>query len=81
MNIKTDTIIRTIVLFVTIVNNLLTAFNKNPLPFSESDIYGGLSLLASTLATLWAWWKNNSFTVNARKADEVLAELKKGKSV
>lgn len=74
--IPTETIIRAIVLFVTLVNTILTMSGKNPLPFAEDELYAWLSAAATVAATLWAWWKNNSFTPEAITADEYLAELK-----
>lgn len=76
MKVKAETIIRTIVLAVTLLNQVLTAIGKNPLPFAEDEIYTALTTAATVAATVWAWWKNNSFTKSAIKADEVLAELK-----
>ena len=74
--IPTETIIRAIVLFVTLVNTILTMSGKNALPFAEDELYAWLSAAATVAATLWAWWKNNSFTPEAITADEYLAELK-----
>lgn len=76
MKISTDTIIRTIVLVIALVNQSLTSMGKNPLPFADETIYELVSLVVTIGATLWAWWKNNSFTNNAIKADEYLKELK-----
>ena len=73
--VKKDTIIRTIVLIVALINQALTLSGKNPLPFEDDEIVNGLSYAFTTAASLWAWWKNNSFTQNAIKADEVLAQL------
>lgn len=76
MNIKKDTIIRTIVLLVALLNTVLTAIGKNPLPFSEESLYAGLSAVFTVLASLWTWWKNNSFTKEAIAADDYMHELK-----
>lgn len=73
--VKKDTIIRTIVLIVALVNQALTLAGKNPLPFEDDEIVNVLSYAFTLGASLWAWWKNNSFTQNAIKADEVLAQL------
>lgn len=74
--IPTQTIIRAIVLLVTLVNTVLTIFGKNPLPFAEEELYAWLTAAGTVAATLWAWWKNNSFTPEAIQADKYLAELK-----
>lgn len=74
--IPTQTIIRAIVLLVTLVNTVLTIFGKNPLPFAEEELYAWLTAAATVAGTLWAWWKNNSFTPEAIQADKYLAELK-----
>ena len=74
--VSVETIIRTIVLAVTLVNQVLTMFGKNPLPFAEDELYTLLSTAATVAATWWAWWKNNRFTAAAIEADEYLAGIK-----
>ena len=76
MKISTDTIIRTVVLVVALVNQVLTATGKNPLPFSDDVIYEAVTLAVTIGASVWAWWKNNSFTANAIEADRYLKDLK-----
>lgn len=74
--ISNGTIARTIVLAVALGNQILTAAGINPLPFSDDEVYAGITGVLTVGAAIWAWWKNNSFTAAAQKADEVLAELK-----
>ena len=62
-------------LIVALINQALTLAGKNPLPFEDDEIVNVLSYAFTLGASLWAWWKNNSFTKNAIKADEVLAQL------
>ena len=76
--VEKGTIIRTVVNIVTMVNLGLTIAGKNPLPWSETEIYTGLSVAAEVAANLWTWWKNNSFTTPAIRADSFLKQLKKG---
>lgn len=78
MKATTSTIIRTIVLMLTLANTILTACGINPLPFSDDELYEGVSAVVMTAAALWAWWKNNSFTPEAIMADRYKEELKNG---
>lgn len=71
-NIETGTIVRTVVLVIALINMALTAFGKNPLPFSDDEVYSGVSALITVIASLVAWWKNNSFTTQAIEADDIL---------
>lgn len=77
MNIKKETIIRTVVLFVALINQVLTVVGASLLPISDEQITDFLTLVLTIGASLWAWWKNNSFSKKAIKADEFLASLKK----
>lgn len=79
MNAKRDTIIRTIVLVLALVNQALTIAGKSPLPFSDELVSEFVSMLFTIGASAWSWWKNNSFTKNAVAADEYLKTLKGGK--
>ena len=79
--ITPDTIIRTVILALVLINQVLTARGMNPLPFAESDVYEMLSLLATIGASLWAWWKNNSFTKPAIEADKYMRQLKTQKKI
>ena len=78
MNCKKETIIRTVVLAISLINQVLTVLGKNPLPFSEEEVYQFLSVAATAAASIWAWWKNNSFTPAAVEADRYLEQLKSG---
>lgn len=73
---KADTIARTVILAVALINQVLAILGKNKLPFADEDIYQVVTLLFTIVSSAWAWWKNNSITKNAVKADEYLAGLK-----
>ncbi|EUJ33509.1 hypothetical protein MFLO_02363 [Listeria floridensis FSL S10-1187] len=70
---------RSLFLLVALVNQVLALFNLSPLDFvfSEEELAGALSLLLTAAASVWAWWKNNSFTKAAKKADQVLQDEKR----
>lgn len=53
--IEIGTIARTVVLVIALVNYLLTASGKNPLPFAESDTYGAITDVLATGASIVAW--------------------------
>ena len=78
MNVKKETIIRTVILIVALINQGLTVAGINLLPISDEQITEFLSLGLTIVASLWSWWKNNSFTKNAIEADEYLNNLKRG---
>ena len=76
--ISTETMVRTIVLAFALLNQVLTMFGVNPLPFSAEEVYQGCTALLTVVSSLWAWWKNNSFTEEAIRADEYLERLREG---
>lgn len=67
--ISTATYVRTAFLIIALINTVLTACGLNPLPFSEEELYEGLSSIVTVIAALWSWWENNSFTKAAIAAD------------
>lgn len=75
-NVSKDTIIRTFVTFVALINSVLTMIDKNPLPFSDDEVYLFFSTLLTVFSTIWSWWKNNSFTSAAIAGDIVKDEAK-----
>ena len=77
-NVSKDTIARTIILAVALINQILVVLCINPLPFAEEELYNIISTIATAAAALWTWWKNNSFTPEAIQADKYLNELKTG---
>ena len=75
-NINADTIARTIVLALALINQVLAIAGKGTISFANSDIYQLVSLIWTIGASVTAWWNNNSFTAAARKADGLEDELK-----
>lgn len=77
--VKTETIIRTIVLILALANQVLAICGKEKIPITDDDIYQLVTLIITIGSALWAWWKNNSFTLPAIKADEYLEKLRREK--
>lgn len=80
-SVKVDTIARTIILALALVNQVLAIAGKDKIPVVESDIYQICSLAVTVGSAVWSWWKNNSFTKSAIAADNYKAELKEGKEL
>lgn len=78
-NIKSDTIARTIVLALALINQVLAIVGKDALPFTEDSIYQFCTLIATLVTSGIAWWKNNSFTQAAIEGDKVKNQLKEAK--
>jgi SPP1 family holin len=76
LHIKADTIARTIVLFLALANQVMVACGWSPVELEEESVYTLVSTVATIVTAVWAWWKNNSFTTAAIKADKVLEEEK-----
>ena len=79
MSEKTKAIIRLLVALVPVLNIVLTALGKSPLPFSQEEVNVGLSTIVSVAGIIWAWWKNNNLTIEARIAQNTLDQLKEDK--
>ena len=73
--------VRLIVLIIMIINTYLTAKGWNPIPYSEEEIYEAVSAIALGITTLWAWWKNNNVTKEAKQAQIQLDKLKNKKHI
>lgn len=70
------TIIRTVLLLLALVNQVLAAFGISPLPLENETVTTLVSLGFTVVTALVAWWKNNSFTKEAQAADAYLAALR-----
>lgn len=77
IGIKPDTIIRTIVLALALLNQLLSAFGYSILPIPDEQVGTFVNTGVTILAAVWNWWKNNSFTKEAVAADSYMESLKK----
>lgn len=72
------TIIRTIILFISLLNVILRMFGVKTLPIDNELIGEAVSVVILVASTVCSWWYNNSFTEKARKADEYMKSLRSG---
>ena len=76
--VSPDTIARTIVLALELINQLLINTGKTPIPIMEDDVYQLVSIIFTIVTAVIAWWYNNSFTKHAVRADAYMKALKNG---
>lgn len=72
MNISAGTIARTACLALALTNQILSATGHSVLPIEDAQVETLVTTVFTVGASLLAWWKNNSFTPAAIKADETL---------
>jgi len=72
------TIIRTIILFISLLNVVLRMCGVKTLPIDNELIAEAVSVIILIASTVCSWWYNNSFTEKARKADEYMKNLRSG---
>jgi len=75
-NISADTIARTIILALAIINQVFAIMGKGTIQIAENDIYQVVSLICTIGSSIAAWWYNNSFTQNAIIADKYFDALR-----
>ena len=56
-------------LILALANQVMTVCGKTPLPITDAQVADAVALIATVGASLWAWWKNNSFTEHAIAGD------------
>ena len=78
---KKETIVRTIMLFIGIINTICILMGWNPLDIDESIIYEIVSAVYMVAVTVWSWWKNNSFSHAAVSADNIKDAMQSGMSL
>ncbi|WP_121605505.1 phage holin [Virgibacillus sp. Bac332] len=67
-------IVRLVVLGVLLANQTLVTMGWSPLPFSEDQIYEGVSTVATVGVAVWAWFKDNPVTKKGKHNDKFLRD-------
>lgn len=70
--VTVETWTRTIVLIIALVSQFLVILGKTTktIDIEQWTVY--VSYVLTAIASVWAWWKNNSFTDKAQAADKLL---------
>lgn len=76
MKITKSTVVRTIMFLIVVINMTLKYMGKPLINVEESTIYQVIEYVISIIVLILSFWKNNSFSKNAIKADEYLLKLK-----
>lgn len=79
-NISKGTIVRTIMLLIVIVNLILKACGKPLIDIEEHTLFYWLEVVLEIGVIITTFWKNNSFSKAAIKADNFMRKLKNGES-
>lgn len=76
MKISKGTIVRTVALALVLLNMLLKALGKPLIDVEESTILYWVEYIIGIAVIIVTFWKNNSFSSAAIKADEFLKGLR-----
>lgn len=79
MKISKGTIVRTILLLIAIINMGLQHFGIDVIKVDESEIASIVEYIIQIAIIVVGFWKNNSYTDEAIKADELLRRMKEEK--
>ena len=81
--ISGGTVARTITLITALVfaalagiNQILAARGLSPIKTDAADITSTVSYICTVAASLWAWWKPNNFTEEARKKYDIAQTIR-----
>lgn len=74
--VTAGTIARTACLLLALTNQVLSALGKPVLPIESATVEQLVTAGITTVAALISWWKNNSFTSEAVRADEFMQNLR-----
>lgn len=72
--VSIQTWVRTIVLALALVSQVLVMLGKSDRELDTDRATEVLTMLFTIVASVWSWWKNNSFTDKAQKMDTILHE-------
>lgn len=74
--VKADTIARTIILALALINQILSVSGHPVIPIADETIEMTVSYIVTVVVTIWTYWKNNSWTQAALAGDQAKDEVK-----
>lgn len=70
--VSVQTWARTLVLFLALISQFCVILGKKTEAIDVDQWQEYVTYALTVIGSIWAWWKNNSFTEKAQKADNVL---------
>ena len=61
-----------------VLNTVLSAFNINPLPFTNEDVSAAVSSVGAVVMTIIVWWRQNVITKAANDGHKLTTAIKTG---
>lgn len=77
--VTVETKIRAALFFIVWINQIFAFFGAPTLDLDFGQVYGVVSSLIAFAVSIWAWWKNNSFTMPALIGDVAKEEAKRAR--
>ncbi len=70
--VSVQTWARTLVLFLALISQLCVILGKKTQAIDVDQWQEYVTYALTVIGSVWTWWKNNSFTEKAQKADCIL---------
>lgn len=70
--VSVQTWARTLVLILALVSQLCVILGKRTEAIDVDQWQEYVTYALTVIGSIWAWWKNNSFTQQAQEADNIL---------
>ena len=75
--VQTDTIARTIILALALINQILSATGHAVIPIQDADVETLVSTAFTVVMAVINWWFNNSYTQPALYGDSMMEDAKR----
>ena len=70
--VTSQTWVRTIVLIIALIGQFLVILGRKTEAINIDQWTEYVTYAVTAISSVWAWWKNNSFTRKAQEADNIL---------